>query len=158
MGMLKYVDTDIVFQEIPDEVTIAVNISNCPCRCKGCHSKHLWADTGEPLTTDTVDGLMSKYGGEATCFCFMGGDADPEGVASLSRYVRGRYPGMKTGWYSGRSRTGQPSVLDAFDYVKLGPYVETLGGLKHTTTNQRLYKRRDDGRMEDITSRFWRRQ
>ena len=105
MGMLKYVDTDIVFQEIPDEVTIAVNISNCPCRCKGCHSKYLWADTGKPLTTDTVDGLMSKYGGEATCFCFMGGDADPEGVASLSRYVRGRYPGMKTGWYSGRSRT-----------------------------------------------------
>ena len=25
--MLKYVNTDIVFQEIPDEVTLAVNIS-----------------------------------------------------------------------------------------------------------------------------------
>ena len=41
--MLKYVNTDIVFQEIPDEVTLAVNISNCPCRCPGCHSQYLWA-------------------------------------------------------------------------------------------------------------------
>ena len=30
--MLKYVDTDIVFQEFPDEVTLAINLSNCPCR------------------------------------------------------------------------------------------------------------------------------
>lgn len=89
---------------------------------------------------------------------FHGRRRDPEGVASLSRYVRGRYPGMKTGWYSGRSRTREQAVLDAFDYVKLGPYVETLGGLKQATTNQRLYKRHDDGRLEDITSRFWRRQ
>ena len=29
--MLKYVNTGIVFQEIPDEVTLAINISNCPC-------------------------------------------------------------------------------------------------------------------------------
>ena len=36
--MLKYVNTGIVFQEIPDEVTLAVNISGCPCRCHGCHS------------------------------------------------------------------------------------------------------------------------
>ena len=44
--MLKYVNTDIVFQEIPDEVTLAVNISNCPCRCPGCHSEYLWEDVG----------------------------------------------------------------------------------------------------------------
>ena len=39
--MLKYVNTGIVFQEIPDEVTLAINISNCPCRCPGCHSRYL---------------------------------------------------------------------------------------------------------------------
>lgn len=31
--MLKYVNTGIVFQEIPDETTLAINISNCPCAC-----------------------------------------------------------------------------------------------------------------------------
>ena len=35
--MLKYVNTGIVFQEIPDEVTLAINISGCPCHCPGCH-------------------------------------------------------------------------------------------------------------------------
>ena len=28
--MLKYANYDIVFQEVPDEVTLAINISNCP--------------------------------------------------------------------------------------------------------------------------------
>ena len=30
--MLRYINTDIVFQEFPDEVTRAINISGCPCR------------------------------------------------------------------------------------------------------------------------------
>ena len=40
--MLKYVNCGIVFQEIPDEVTLSINISNCPCHCPGCHSNYLW--------------------------------------------------------------------------------------------------------------------
>ena len=38
--MLKYANFDIVFQEVPDEVTLAINISNCPNQCVGCHSKY----------------------------------------------------------------------------------------------------------------------
>ena len=34
-----------------------------------------------------------------------------------------------------------PKDEKAFDYVKLGPYIESLGGLKSEKTNQRLYKR-----------------
>ena len=103
--MLKYVNTDIVFQEIPDEVTLAVNISNCPCRCPGCHSAYLWQDIGLPLTGDVMDTLMRRYGDGITCVCFMGGDGDPDGVASLSRYMHEKYPGIKLGWYSGRTET-----------------------------------------------------
>ena len=36
--MLKYAGYDIVFQEIPDEVTLAISLTNCPNRCPGCHS------------------------------------------------------------------------------------------------------------------------
>ena len=50
--MLRYVDYDIVFQEIPDEVTLAINLSNCPNRCKGCHSPHLLENVGESLTEE----------------------------------------------------------------------------------------------------------
>ncbi|CCY65136.1 anaerobic ribonucleoside-triphosphate reductase activating protein [Prevotella sp. CAG:1124] len=153
--MLKYVDSDIVFQEIPDEVTLAVNISNCPFRCSGCHSMHLWKDIGEPLTVDVIDGFINKYGGAITCVCFMGGDAEPDGVAALSRYVHERYPGIKVGWYSGRNAVTNKDEYGSFDYIKLGPYIESLGGLDNRSTNQRLYRRGTDGRLIDMTSRFW---
>ena len=42
----------------------------------------------------------------------------------------------------------------AFDYVKLGGWVEALGPLTAPTTNQRLYRIGPDGTMEDITKLF----
>ena len=85
---MKYVNSSIVFQEIPDEVTLAINISNCPCRCPGCHSPYLWADTGSELTTDAIDSFMEEYGSDITCIAFMGGDAEPETVNKLSAYIQ----------------------------------------------------------------------
>ena len=35
--MLRYTDYDIVFREIPDETTLAVNLAGCPNRCPGCN-------------------------------------------------------------------------------------------------------------------------
>ena len=59
--MLRYADYDIVFQEIPDEVTLAINLSNCPNHCKGCHSAYLMEDVGEPLTEESLSTLLGKY-------------------------------------------------------------------------------------------------
>ena len=75
--MLKFVSYDIVFQEIPDEVTLAVNISGCPNGCPGCHSPYLWRDEGRPLVPEEVEALLEQYGGSVTCLCFMGGDGAP---------------------------------------------------------------------------------
>lgn len=154
--MLKYVNTGIVFQEIPDEVTLAINISNCPCRCPGCHSHYLWEDVGLPLTTEAIDVMVEKDGNDITCIAFMGGDADPVGVNMLAQYVHEEYPMLKVAWYSGRLRI--PSVVNKadFDYIKVGPYIRHLGPLKSPTTNQRMYRKQEDGQFEDITSRFFR--
>ena len=65
--MLRYADYDIVFQEIPDEVTLAINLSNCPNHCKGCHSAYLMEDVGEPLTEESLSTLLGKYGKAITC-------------------------------------------------------------------------------------------
>ena len=35
--MVRFYNFDIVFAEIPDEVTLAINITGCPYRCPGCH-------------------------------------------------------------------------------------------------------------------------
>lgn len=160
--MLKYVDTDIVFQEIPDEVTLAVNLSGCPCRCPGCHSKHLWDDTGEPLTDEAIDCLLSRQPAGVSCVALMGGDASPAEVDAIASRLKQRHPGIKTAWYSGRSILSKEVNLDNLDYVKLGPYLAHLGPLKSPQTNQRLYlvqHRRNtepDNILMDLTPRFWR--
>lgn len=146
--MVKVASYDVVFQEIPGEVTLALNLSNCPCHCPGCHSPHLAEDIGEPLDEELLDGLIERYKGLITCVAFMGGDAEPDEVARLAAHVK--QSSLKTAWYSGRMNMPK----DGFDYVKLGGYVESLGGLKSPTTNQRLYKRVGDN-WNDITSSFW---
>ena len=153
--MLKYVNTDVVFQEIPDEVTLAINISGCPCQCPGCHSQYLWEDIGIPLDTDAIDSFVQKLVRDITCICFMGGDADPMGVDLLAQYIHEEYPHLKVAWYSGRLRIPSNVNKADFDYIKVGPYIRHLGPLNKPTTNQRLYRQADNGEFEDITYRFW---
>lgn len=150
---MRYCSFDIVFQEVPGEVTLALNITNCPFHCHGCHSPHLWEDTGEILDETELIRLIDLYRGEVTCVCFMGGDADPETVAALARVARAE--GVKTAWYSGRTELPSCMTVELWDYLKLGPYREELGGLRSRTTNQRFYCIRD-GQLLDETARFYR--
>lgn len=154
--MLKYADYDIVFQEIPDEVTLAVNLSLCPNGCPGCHSPQLQGDVGEELTREALRGLVERYAQDITCLCFMGGDGDPQAIEALARFVRGAWPALRIGWYSGRPELPEGIAAERFDYLKLGPYVAACGPLRAPTTNQRLWRIRADGTREDLTPRFWR--
>ncbi|MCE1156706.1 MAG: hypothetical protein LWW91_11390, partial [Bacteroidales bacterium] len=47
---------------------------------------------------------------------------------------------LKTAWYSGKAAIPDGISVKSFDYIKLGPYVEKLGGLDSPHTNQRFYK------------------
>lgn len=155
--MLKYVNTGIVFQEIPDEVTLAINISNCPCHCPGCHSQYLWQNIGRLLTPMALDEMLCEYGSAITCICFMGGDAEPGYLNVLACYLHREHPEYKVGWYSGRQRISSTICKSDFDYIKVGPYIEHLGCLKERTTNQRLYKHAMGDHFTDITPFFWKR-
>ena len=153
--MLKYINSDIVFQEIPDEVTLAINISNCPCRCPGCHSKFLWADTGTELSESSIDDFVVEFGKDITCICFMGGDSESAEVNRLAMYIRTRYDRFKIGWYTGRTLISPLVDTGNFDYIKVGPYIAHLGPLKSPTTNQRLYRvNHKEHKMEDLTNWF----
>lgn len=148
---MKYYNYDIVFQEIPDEVTLAINLTNCPNLCEGCHSPHLRKDIGEELTPAVVDQLLSKYASSVSCLCFMGGDAHRAELSAMAQHLR-NHSKVKIGWYSGQDK--MPEQEHLFDYVKLGGYNPAKGSLKSRTTNQRLYRNRQ-GKWEDITERFW---
>jgi len=156
--MLHLASYDIVFQEIPGEVTLALNLSGCPNRCPGCHSPYLQEAIGETLDDPLLFGLLRTYGNAVTCVCFMGGDAYPHEVERLAVLIRQETEGrLKTGWYSGKP--GFPAACDPshFDYVKLGPYIEKRGGLDCPTTNQRLYKI-ENREWIDMTALFQRKK
>ncbi len=150
--MLKYYNYDIVFQEVPDEVTLAVNLSNCPNHCPGCHSPHLCKDIGNCLDEETISNMISKYNNSITCFCFMGGDANQDEVIKMAEFVHKTFD-KKVAWYSGKQTF--PKDITPFQYLKLGPYNPKYGGLDKKTTNQRMYKIYNTKPI-DITNRFWR--
>lgn len=154
--MIKYKpDTvQVVFEEIPDEVTLAIEITNCPGHCVGCHSPWLREDIGEELTVEKLRDIIDRNIG-VTCVCFMGEGKDQEALKKLafSIKLRSDYP-YKTALYSGREEI-EDEMYNYFDYVKLGQYIEKYGPLNKETTNQRLYEI-VNGEKKDITHKFWR--
>ena len=60
---------------------------------------------------------------------------------------------VKVGWYSGKNELPEGLSVQNFEYIKLGPYIEKLGGLKSPDTNQHFYRIYGD-EMKDITYRF----
>ena len=147
---LKYLGTSIVFQEVPDEISLAINISGCPHRCGGCHSKYLWDYKGNYIMDD-LQSLIEKYKGYITCICFMGGDQNLSELNVLTDIIHSN--DIRCCLYSGDDNLNLDSVL-FFDYVKIGSYHQSLGGLSSENTNQRMYKKDDTGSFNDITYKF----
>lgn len=145
--MIKCYNFDIVCQEIPDQITLALNISGCPHQCVGCHSPWLWRDEGVPLDDHFLSLLIEKYSSGITCVCFMGGDQDPRKVDELAAYIRQNHPGLKIGWYSGFENIPSDIRIENFDYIKVGPYIAEKGGLRSATTNQKFYIVGKDGSL-----------
>ena len=135
--MIKYIDTEVTLAEVPSEISLCISISGCTIHCPGCHSPHLWNDTGTILTIDKLDELIAAND-DISCVCIMGGDHDVDTVYALGKHIKSR--GLKSAWYSGVMRPLDDKLAEYFDYIKIGPYIENLGPLTKKTTNQRFYK------------------
>lgn len=152
--MLKYLNTQVTFAEVPDEITLCINITGCKNGCKNCHSSYLAEDIGNPLNKTVLSKLLEDNKG-ISCVSFMGGDRDTIHIVALASWVK-THTNLKVAWYSGRQEISDivARQLRWFDYIKLGPYKEEFGPLNSRTTNQRFYK--VSGReLVDITSRFY---
>ncbi|MDR1671544.1 MAG: anaerobic ribonucleoside-triphosphate reductase activating protein [Alistipes sp.] len=150
--MMLLASYDIVFQEVPGEITLALNLSACPNNCPGCHSPHLREVVGEQLDDALLEGLLARYGGAVTCVGFMGGDGQPAEVNRLAAKIHAT-TNLKTAWYSGREELSPAIRLENLDYLKLGPYDPACGGLDNPATNQHFY-RVEGGELIDATALF----
>lgn len=155
--MLKYVDSKVTFTEIPDEITLCINISNCPCHCEECHSSYLAEDIGKSLNLEALTNLIDSNNG-ISCVCIMGGDANPSEVDDIAQDIKEYYPELKVAWYSGRQELSKKIELENFNYIKLGPYIKDKGPLNCRTTNQVMLEIDViQGKVfkKDITAKFW---
>jgi len=154
---MKYTGYTLSFQEVPGETSLAISISNCPFVCSGCHSAYLRTDVGESLTPEGLFNLINKYKSPhtnaytITCVVFFGGEQHHHEFLALANFVHSE--GLKVCLYTGAELSDvSPAIVAVCDYIKVGPYIESLGALSSKITNQRMYLLPD---RKDITNKFW---
>ena len=160
--MLKYYDTAVTMSEFPDEISLCVNITNCPGLCEGCSEPWLRKDIGTLLTNDEIDRLVALHPG-CSVFGLMGGDIDHDDVGRVARYVHEKYPHLKVGFYSGFDYIDL-SLVPVIDCYKIGQWIQPsgspsewwkqrCGSLCFTFSNQRYFEIRDN-KIIDATNKF----
>ena len=146
----------ITTQDVPDELALSISISGCQLHCKGCHSSFTWDPKfGEIMTDDLLRNLIekNKY---ISCVLFYGGEWKMSRLIELIKIVKSYK--LKVCLYTGLTLEevcmDKKELLDVLDYIKVGRWIESKGGLNKKTTNQKLYKL-ENGNLVDITNKFY---
>jgi anaerobic ribonucleoside-triphosphate reductase activating protein len=140
-------------QEIPEEVSLAFIISGCKNNCKDCHSHYLKEDIGKELSLDILKNIIDSNKDPITCILFLGHDDDFSEVTSAIKFIKEKYPHLKTAIYSGKNDIPK-ETWTYLDYGKIGPYNKFLGGIRSIITNQILYVNNGKS-LKNITNMFW---
>lgn len=148
---LRFTAEQIVWQEVPGEVSLAFLCSGCPLRCKGCYSADSWKEgLGAELTADYLKSRLKRYRGLITCVLFMGGEWLPDALRRMLEVVR--EAGLKSCLYTGLEREElSAGLLPYLTFLKTGHWRPELGGLDSPTTNQRFIRIHTD---ENLTHLF----
>jgi len=126
----------IVFQEVPNQVSLCFCITGCQIGCKGCHSPELWQEThGHPLTNQIFTDLLTQYQGLITCVLFLGGEWAP--LPLIEKLVIAREHGLLTCLYSGEAVVALP-IIQHLNFLKTGSWQQEKGGLDNPKTNQKF--------------------
>ncbi|GAA0859294.1 anaerobic ribonucleoside-triphosphate reductase activating protein [Aliiglaciecola litoralis] len=134
--MLNFTAENIVFLEVPDEVSLAFTISGCNLRCKGCHSSESWdQNNGLALSQSYFLQRLQKYQGLISCVLFLGGEWQLSALLPLLKMAKSRQ--LHTCLYTGRDDVSS-TLKDQLTYLKTGRWQQEFGGLESPITNQRL--------------------
>lgn len=124
----------IVFQEVPNEISLCFSITGCKVGCKGCHSAELWnADNGIALTNAQFKQWLNKYSGLITCVVFFGGEW--QATALIEKLIIAKNMDLKTCLYSGEKYI-DIAISQHLTFLKTGAWQPELGGLDSAITNQ----------------------
>lgn len=133
---MNFLSSQVVFREIPDEVSLSYLITGCSVRCPGCHSKDSWnPKSGQELNGEKLKKDLKKYQGWISCVLFMGGEWEEDNLIQLLKICKEH--GFKTALYTGLEMI-EENLLKHLDYLKTGPYRPERGGLDSPMTNQKL--------------------
>jgi len=128
------ISPSVVFQEVPNEISLCFSITGCKVGCKGCHSTELWqAKNGMALTNQTFIQWLKKYQGLISCVVFFGGEW--QASALIEKLLIAKNFGLKTCLYSGEQYIDL-NISQHLDFLKTGKWQAELGGLDSSTTNQ----------------------
>lgn len=134
---MRYLEKQIVFSEVPEEISLSYLVTGCPLRCRGCHSADSWnSKVGQELTLYSLEIDLLKYKTGITCVLFMGGEWEPESLVELLQFCR--LQNLKTALYTGSDDVSD-FIKQHLDYLKTGPFIGQLGGLENPNTNQILW-------------------
>lgn len=135
---------DIVFKEVPGEISLCYSVCGCPLKCKGCHSPHLFKEeNGTKLKQEEYIKKLIDYRGYATCVLFMGGEWEPKLLVSFLEIAKAL--GYKTCLYTGLNKVDDV-IIKQLDFIKTGDWKQELGGLESENTNQ-IFKEVATGRI-----------
>ena len=126
----------IVFQEVPGEISLCFLISGCTLRCPGCHSSYSWKTRNKEFMSEIdFEIYIKKYVNMITCILFMGGEWND----TLPNYLRiAKRLTFKTALYTGLTLEQIDIKKYNLDYIKVGQWIEKLGGLDNPNTNQKF--------------------
>jgi len=126
----------VVFQEVPNEVSLAFLITGCPFACDGCHSQDSWsASAGFSLDHQTFSYYLSQYTGLITCVVFFGGEWQSKTLIKHLQFAQKL--GLKTCLYTGADKISE-SIIQHLDFLKTGRWDKYRGGLNRKNTNQKF--------------------
>ncbi|EXI62444.1 anaerobic ribonucleoside-triphosphate reductase activating protein [Mannheimia granulomatis] len=150
MENLRFNSEQIVWQEVPNETSLAFLITGCPLGCKGCHSADSWkACNGTVLTPEYLSHRLTRYQGLISCVLFMGGEWKAEKLTPLLKLAKQQ--GLKTCLYTGLEKDQLPECLLAeLTYLKTGRWIAERGGLESLTTNQRFIDLRSNQNLNHL--------
>jgi anaerobic ribonucleoside-triphosphate reductase activating protein len=128
----------ITVQDVPDEIALAISLSGCPLKCKGCHSVETWdPEFGNLIDEEILNRLIEKNRG-ISCVLFYGGEWNMDVLNRLFLAVKSK--NLKVALYTGLEKSELTTdLLHNLDFLKFGRWKKDLGGLTSQTTNQEFW-------------------